>query len=145
MQPEHARKLRQSSGQHQTPQRQRNHTADGQEQDYHAQSRGSPAVRAQSLRTGVVGAVKLFAVGAATAGQPLAHVAGGRLEVLGLSWAAAMDLVLSFALIPSLGMRGAAWATALSMVAWNLILARRVRRDLGVRALPRGFGAAAKP
>jgi O-antigen/teichoic acid export membrane protein len=50
-------------------------------------------------------------------------------------WLAASALVnvgLNLALIPSFGVEGAAFATAISIVFWNVALVREIRKRLGV-------------
>jgi O-antigen/teichoic acid export membrane protein len=55
-----------------------------------------------------------------------------RAVLAGMVLGAAANLALNALLIPVWGITGAALATALSTVAWNLALARSVRRRLGV-------------
>jgi O-antigen/teichoic acid export membrane protein len=56
----------------------------------------------------------------------------------GLAAAALLNLVLNILLIPPFGMVGAAGATALSMVMWNIVLAVLLNRRLGLVAGPFG-------
>ena len=51
-----------------------------------------------------------------------------------LAFAAALNVGLNFALIPRYGLIGAAVATGLATVAWNVTLAVLVRRRLGIRS-----------
>jgi len=59
--------------------------------------------------------------------------------MLGIGIAAVTNVTLNLLLIPPFGIVGAATATTVSMVLWNLILFRRVRHRLGIvsAALPR--------
>lgn len=56
----------------------------------------------------------------------------------GLAVAAVVNVALNLALIPLLGTTGAATATAISTLLWNVLMAWRVRRRLGF--VPLGFG-----
>jgi O-antigen/teichoic acid export membrane protein len=47
--------------------------------------------------------------------------------------AAVLNIVLNLLLVPAFGMTGAAIATALTTITWNVILIRYVRRTLGLR------------
>lgn len=58
-----------------------------------------------------------------------------RETVLGVGVAAAANLALNVALIPSWGMEGAATATAASLVVWNVLLVVRARRRLGIASV----------
>ncbi len=51
-----------------------------------------------------------------------------------MAWSALANIVLNLALIPSFGATGAACATAVSIVLWNLALSHQVRRHLGIDA-----------
>ncbi len=55
--------------------------------------------------------------------------------VRGVAVAAIVNVILNFILIPLFGMYGAAVATALSFVVWNLILWSSVRRRLGIESM----------
>jgi O-antigen/teichoic acid export membrane protein len=55
--------------------------------------------------------------------------------VVGSGIAVVVNLVLNLALIPAWGMTGAAAATTLSLVTWNLILIGRVRHRLGISSV----------
>jgi len=52
----------------------------------------------------------------------------------GMLIALTLNIVLNLALIPLLGIAGAALATALTFATWNIILWRMVRRRLGIKA-----------
>lgn len=52
----------------------------------------------------------------------------------GVAISVVSNVVLNLALIPILGVMGAAVATAASLVIWNLLLMRSVRRRLGIRS-----------
>ena len=60
--------------------------------------------------------------------------------LVGVAAGALVNLSCSLALIPRLGLMGAAAASTLGLVTWNLILAWRVRHRLGLdpTALARG-------
>jgi O-antigen/teichoic acid export membrane protein len=55
-----------------------------------------------------------------------------------LAISALLNIVLGLALIPGWGAEGAAVAAATSLVVWNIVLAVRVYRKLGIR--PTAFG-----
>ncbi|MDL1957450.1 MAG: flippase [Candidatus Desulfofervidus auxilii] len=57
----------------------------------------------------------------------------------GMTLAAGINIMLNFSLIPSLGPKGAAIATAISMITWNVILWWFVRRRLGINSLAFDF------
>jgi O-antigen/teichoic acid export membrane protein len=61
----------------------------------------------------------------------------------GLAVAALFNAGANLALIPRFGMAGAALATAVTMLLWNLALARAVKARLGVSAW--AFGGRAAP
>jgi O-antigen/teichoic acid export membrane protein len=67
---------------------------------------------------------------------PVAVVLGLRghegVALWGVALGAGVNLVLNALLIPPFGAPGAAVATATSLAAWNLLLLRRLRRDLGL-------------
>jgi O-antigen/teichoic acid export membrane protein len=48
--------------------------------------------------------------------------------------AALVNIILNLVLIPYFGINGAAWATAVSMICWNLILGLLVFKRLGIWA-----------
>jgi O-antigen/teichoic acid export membrane protein len=53
-----------------------------------------------------------------------------------LIMAAGMSLALNFSLTPMLGAIGAAIATAATLITWNVVMVRTVRRRIGIRASP---------
>jgi len=57
----------------------------------------------------------------------------------GMTLAAGINIMLNFSLIPSLGPKGAAIATAISMITWNVILWWFVRKRLGINSLAFDF------
>ena len=61
---------------------------------------------------------------------------------LGLGAGTTVNVVLNAALIPTFGMMGAATATALSTLVWNIILWRATRRYLGINTACFGFSKA---
>jgi O-antigen/teichoic acid export membrane protein len=56
----------------------------------------------------------------------------------GMAVAAGVNVVLNFALIPVWGTIGAALATAVSLVTWNVLLWWSVRKRLGISSLAFG-------
>ena len=58
----------------------------------------------------------------------------------GVALAAGVNILLNLILIPSYGIKGAATATAISMVTWNIALWWLVRKRLGVNSLAFNFG-----
>jgi O-antigen/teichoic acid export membrane protein len=60
----------------------------------------------------------------------------------GMAVGALSNVVLNLVLIPPLGMNGAALATAVSMIIWNLLLWYFARRRLGIRTHGLAFGPA---
>ena len=58
----------------------------------------------------------------------------------GMILATCVNVILNFFLIPSLGTKGAAIATAISMIIWNMILWQMVRNRLGINSLALNFG-----
>lgn len=64
-------------------------------------------------------------------------MAGYERETLfGATTGALLNVLGCVALVPSYGAVGAAWSLAASTAAWNILLAFRVKRRLGVRMLP---------
>ena len=53
-------------------------------------------------------------------------------------FAAVLNLVLNLLLIPAFGIVGAAVASAISLISWNLILAVLVYRRLGIHSTALG-------
>jgi O-antigen/teichoic acid export membrane protein len=58
----------------------------------------------------------------------------------GMAVAAASNVVLNLLLVPLWGLLGAAAASAISMIIWNIILWRAVRNRLGINSLAFNFG-----
>lgn len=58
---------------------------------------------------------------------------------IGVGVAAVVNVVLNFMLIPKFGIEGAASATAISVVVWNIILWRLVNKRLGLESMAYGF------
>lgn len=61
-----------------------------------------------------------------------------KLSAIGLGVSVIINVILNFALIPAYGVEGAAVATAVSILVWNVLLWRLVRQRLGLR--PSGIG-----
>ncbi len=59
--------------------------------------------------------------------------------VKGMAIAAALNVMLNLVLVPLLGTPGAALATSLSMIVWNVLLWWAVRKRLGINSLAFGF------
>jgi O-antigen/teichoic acid export membrane protein len=53
----------------------------------------------------------------------------------GLTMAAVLNVLLSLTLIPMFGINGAAVASAITLVAWNVLLWRTVRLKLGINII----------
>jgi O-antigen/teichoic acid export membrane protein len=95
---------------------------------------GSEFARGASALALLVGG-NLIAVAAGSVGNIL-NMTGHEGDTVFASGVAALsNLVLNLALIPVLGIRGAAAATALSLVLWNVILVFRVHSRVGVISL----------
>lgn len=62
-----------------------------------------------------------------------------RVAAGGLALGAVVNLILNGVLIPIWGINGAAVATGVSLVVWNIFLVRQVRRKLGVATTPLSF------
>ena len=58
---------------------------------------------------------------------------GEKLVALGVGAAVVLNTALNFILIPLYSINGAAIATGISLVAWNIILVLAVRRRLNLR------------
>lgn len=83
---------------------------------------------------------QLINAGMGSVGLVLTMTGHERETLKGVTVSALLNIPLNFALIPSLGMAGAALATAISMVVWNILLWCAVRRHLGLNttAFPSG-------
>jgi O-antigen/teichoic acid export membrane protein len=57
----------------------------------------------------------------------------------GLAVSAILNVVLNLLLVPLLGIIGAAMATALSLITWNVLLWWAVRQRLGINSLAFDF------
>jgi O-antigen/teichoic acid export membrane protein len=62
-----------------------------------------------------------------------------RTTLRGLTIATVINVGLNAVLIPSYGVSGAAIATLVSTLVWNVLLGRSVRRLLGVACTPLGL------
>ncbi|MGH8501848.1 MAG: polysaccharide biosynthesis C-terminal domain-containing protein [Gammaproteobacteria bacterium] len=82
----------------------------------------------------VLAAAQLINVGAGSVGMILNMTGYERQSAWGVAVAAALNVVLNFLLIPQFGIEGAAVATGISVMLWNLLLLYWVRRRLGLRA-----------
>lgn len=66
----------------------------------------------------------------------LLNMTGHERETMwGMAVAAGLNIVLNLVLIPVWGIQGAAAATAISMIVWNVLLWWRVRKVLGINSL----------
>jgi len=83
---------------------------------------------------GLLAAAQLINVGAGSVGMILNMTGYERQSAWGVAVAAALNVVLNFLLIPQFGIEGAAVATGISVMLWNLLLLYWVRRRLGLRA-----------
>lgn len=88
-----------------------------------------------STALAILSAGQLVGVAAGSVGLLLNMTGHERDTVVGSGIAVFINLVLNLVLIPVWGMTGAATATALSLVTWNLILIGRVRHRLGIHSL----------
>jgi len=63
-----------------------------------------------------------------------------REAALGMGVAAALNILLNLLLIPLWGIQGAAVATGVSLIAWNVLLSWKVRKRLGINSLAFDMG-----
>lgn len=75
---------------------------------------------------------QLVNVAAGSVGTILNMTGHERDTMVGVGVAAAVNLLLNVVLIPIYGINGAATATMVSLVTWNVVLMLRVRRQVGV-------------
>lgn len=66
-----------------------------------------------------------------------------RQTAYGMAAAAGLNVVLNFILVPVWGIEGAAAATSISMIGWNVLLWLAVRNRMGISSLPIKIGARA--
>ena len=86
----------------------------------------------------ILSAAQLLNAGMGSVGLLLTMSGHERDTARGVTTAAAVNLVLNALLIPGGGIEGAAAATALSLVVWNVLLALWVHRRLGLHATALG-------
>ena len=87
-----------------------------------------------STALGILAAGQFVGVAAGSVGLLLNMSGHEKDTVVGSGIAVVVNLVLNLVLIPAWGMTGAATATTLSLVTWNLILIGRVRHRLGIHS-----------
>jgi len=91
------------------------------------------AYHAGGVALSIVALAQLFNAAAGSVGVLLNMTRNERYTVIGVAAAVVLNLCLNVLLIPTLGMEGAACATAVSIVVWNLILWYFVRTRLHLR------------
>jgi len=87
------------------------------------------------LPLAILAAGQLANAGFGTVGALLNMTGHERATARGLALAAGLNIALNLALIPPFGISGAAAATAVSLVAWNIMLWNSSRRLLGINSL----------
>lgn len=90
--------------------------------------------RAGALALGILAVGQLVNVSIGSVGILLNMTGYERDTVKGVAIAAASNLLLNLILIPIYGIEGAALATAITLVIWNVILRRYVRKRLGLES-----------
>jgi O-antigen/teichoic acid export membrane protein len=90
----------------------------------------------------IISVGQLVNAGAGSVGFLLNMTGHERDTARGIAIGALANVVLNLVLIPHFGMNGAALATAVSMIIWNLLLWYFARRRLGIRTHGLGFGRA---
>ena len=88
---------------------------------------------AASTALAILAFAQLLNVGAGSVGLVLNMADGEKLVALGVGAAVVLNAALNFILIPIYSINGAAIATGISLVAWNIILVLAVRRRLNLR------------
>lgn len=81
----------------------------------------------------ILAAAQIVSAAMGSVGQILTMTGHEREAALGSGIAAASNVLLNLLLIPPLGVTGAAIATGLSIVAWNVVLALHVFRTVAIR------------
>ena len=91
--------------------------------------------RAGATALAILAAGQLVNAGMGSVGMLLNMTGHERDTVKGIGIAALCNVVLNLVLIPPFGIEGAAAATALTLVIWNLILRAFVKRRLGIETM----------
>lgn len=91
--------------------------------------------RAGATALAILAAGQLVNAGMGSVGMLLNMTGHERDTVKGIGIAAFCNVVLNLVLIPPFGIEGAAAATALTLVIWNLILRAFVKRRLGIETM----------
>ena len=90
--------------------------------------------RPGALTLAIIGVAQLINAGMGSVGVLLNMTGHERDTLRGVAVAAIANVMLNLVLIPLYGMEGAATAMALTLVVWNLLLWRAVRRRLGINS-----------
>ncbi|WP_221177839.1 flippase [Salinisphaera orenii] len=96
------------------------------------------AFRTGAVTLGVLAVGQLFNSAMGSVGMLLNMTGHERDTMRGIAWAAAANVVMNFALIPIFGMEGAAAASVLTLIWWNILLRRAVIKRLGLETLATG-------
>ncbi len=91
-----------------------------------------PAFTAAAPALAILSLGQLVNAAMGSAGTLLTMARRERQAAFGVTVGAVVTVVVSAALIPWLGVEGAAWAGALSLTTWNIWLAIVARRELGI-------------
>jgi O-antigen/teichoic acid export membrane protein len=84
-----------------------------------------------------VGSVVSTATGSV---RMLANMTGHENDALkAFMWSAVLNVILNALLIPYFGIEGAAFATAVSVIVWNLVLVGRIRARTGISTTAVGW------
>jgi O-antigen/teichoic acid export membrane protein len=86
----------------------------------------------------ILSIARLINAAAGSIGLLLIMTGYQRDSLMGIGISTTMNLVLNALFIPKFGIEGAATATAISMIAWNIILSIQVYRRLGIYATALG-------
>lgn len=91
-----------------------------------------------AIALSILATAQLVNVATGSVGLILNMTGHERVTAKAVGSAAVLNLALNALLVPSLGIEGAAIASGISLIGWNLLLWRAVRRLLGLR--PSAFG-----
>jgi O-antigen/teichoic acid export membrane protein len=98
-----------------------------------------PAFTAAAPALAILSLGQLANAAMGSAGTLLTMAHRERQAAVGVTIGAAVTVLASVLLIPVLGVEGAAWAGALSLVTWNVWLAVMTRRELGIDSTALGL------
>lgn len=91
-----------------------------------------------ALALSILSCAQLVNIATGSVGLILNMTGHERITARAIGFSAVLNFGLNMLLVPPLGLEGAAVASGLSLIAWNLLLWRAVRRELGLR--PSAFG-----